>query len=153
MSRRSTPKKRILPLDPIYRSGLVSLFINRLLKKGKKTLAQKIFYEAMEEVKLSTQKDPLIIFKEAVKNVTPMVEVKTRRVGGATFQVPIEVKPQRGTTVGLCWLIEAAQKRPGRGMVSKLAREILDASKNTGQATRKKEEDHVNAEANKAFAH
>jgi small subunit ribosomal protein S7 len=153
MSRRSTPKKIPISPDPIYQSRLVSLFINRLLKKGKKTIAQKIFYEAMKEIEIATKTAPLDVLKEALVNVTPSVEVKSRRVGGSTRQVPLEVKSERGTTLALCWIIQAARNRPGRGMISKLAREILDASKNSGQAARKKEETHRMAESNKASAH
>jgi small subunit ribosomal protein S7 len=153
MSRRSTPKKRTITPDPIYHSRLVSMLINRLLKKGKKTVAQTILYETMKQIEESTQKDPLEVLREAVLNVTPFVEVKSRRVGGSTFQVPLEVKPERGTTLGLRWLVDAARNRPGRGMVAKLSLEIIDASNNTGNAARKREETHKMAEANKAYAH
>lgn len=153
MSRRSTPKRRSVTADPIYHSRLVTMLINRILKDGKKTLAKRILYEAMQKIEESTQKDPLEVLRQAVLNVTPLVEVKSRRVGGSTFQVPLEVKPERGKTLGLRWLVEAARNRPGTEMVSKLANEIIDASNLTGTATRKREETHRMAEANKAFAH
>ena len=153
MSRRSTPKKRLITPDPVYQSRLVSMLCNRLLKSGKKSVAQKILYQAMEKVGESTQKDQLEVLRQAVLQVTPLVEVKSRRVGGSTFKVPLEVNTERGTTLGLRWLVEAARNRPGREMVSKLANEIIDASNQTGNATRKREETHRMAEANKAFAH
>jgi small subunit ribosomal protein S7 len=153
MSRRATPQKRTVTPDPIYHSRLVSMLINRILKEGKKTVAQKILYQAMKQIEDTTQKDPLEVLRQAVLNVTPLVEVKSRRVGGSTFQVPLEVKSERGTTLGLRWLLDAARNRSGRGMVSKLANEIIDASNHTGNATRKREETHRMAEANKAYAH
>lgn len=153
MSRRATPPKRTITPDPIYHSRLVSMLINRILKEGKKTVAQRILYQAMKQIEDSTQKDPLEVLRQAVLNVTPLVEVKSRRVGGSTFQVPLEVKSERGTTLALRWLLDAARKRPGREMVSKLANEIIDASNHTGNATRKREETHRMAEANKAYAH
>jgi small subunit ribosomal protein S7 len=125
MSRRSTPKKRLITPDPVYQSRLVSMLCNRLLKSGKKSVAQKILYQAMEKVGESTQKDPLEVLRQAVLQVTPLVEVKSRRVGGSTFQVPLEVNTERGTTLGLRWLVEAARNRPGREMVSKLAMKSL----------------------------
>jgi small subunit ribosomal protein S7 len=152
MSRRSTPKKRIITPDPIYRSRLVSMLTNRLLQCGKKSLAQNILYQALKKVEESTQKDPLEVLRQAIFNITPMVEVKSRRVGGSTFQVPLEVSTERGTTLSLRWLVEAARNRPGREMYSKLANEIIDASNQTGNATRKREEMHRMAEANKAYS-
>ena len=152
MSRRNTPKKRIITPDPIYHSRLVSMLTNRLLQCGKKTLAQRILYNALQKVEESTQKDPLEVLRQAVFHVTLLVEVKSRRVGGSTFQVPLEVNSERGTTLGLRWLVEAARNRPGREMYSKLANEIIDAANQTGNATRKREEIHRMAEANKAFS-
>jgi small subunit ribosomal protein S7 len=128
------------------------MLINRLLLKGKKTLAQQIFYQAMKKIEESTQQDPLEVLRQAVVNVTPLVEVKARRVGGSTYQVPLEVKADRGTSLALRWLIKSARTRSGREMVSKLSNEILDAFNNTGAAVRKREEIHRMAEANKAYA-
>nr|YP_010502726.1 ribosomal protein S7 [Eutreptiella eupharyngea]UXD06322.1 ribosomal protein S7 [Eutreptiella eupharyngea] len=152
MSRRRTAKKRLITPDPIYNSTLVTMLINRLLLKGKKTLAQQIFYQAMKKIEDSTQQDPLEVLRQAVVNVTPLVEVKARRVGGSTYQVPLEVKADRGTSLALRWLIKSARTRSGREMVSKLSNEILDAFNNTGAAVRKREEIHRMAEANKAYA-
>jgi len=153
MSRRKTPQKRTINPDPVYHSHLVSMLVNRILQSGKKTLAQQIFYQAMKKVEESTQQDPVEVLRQAVLNVTPLLEVKARRVGGSTYQVPLEVSSERGTTLALRWLIKSARTRPGSEMVSKLANEIIDASNQTGNAIRKREETHKMAEANKAFAH
>lgn len=152
MSRRRKAKKRTILQDPIYNSSLVSKIINTLLLKGKKTLAQHIFYEAMGNIYKLGHEDPLDVLKRAVKNATPLIEVKPRRVGGATYQVPTEVKPERGNNLALKLIIKNARKRPGRGIINKLTNEILDAYNNTGNAIRKKEEIHKMAEANKAFS-
>lgn len=154
MSRRKTAKKRIVSPDPRYDSPLVSMIITRLLKKGKKTLAQQIFYETMKKIELALpEQEPLKVLHQAVRNVTPLVEVKSRRVGGSTYQVPLEVKKERGITLALRWLLQSARNRPGRGIVSKLANEIIDAFNKTGNTIRKKDETQRMAEANKAFAH
>ena len=153
MSRNKNLKKHNIAADPVYNSELVSMLINRLLKKGKKTIAEKIFNQAMIKIQESTNKDPLEVLRDAIVNLTPIVEVKSKRVGGSTFQVPREVSTEKGTTLALRWLIIAAKSRSDRGMVLKLANEILDASNKTGSAIRKKEETHRMAEANKAFAH
>jgi small subunit ribosomal protein S7 len=152
MSRRRTAKKRIINPDPIYNSDLVSMIINRILMKGKKSLAQHIFYEAMKNIKESSQKDPVEILKKAVSNVTPVVEVKSRRVGGATYQVPVEVKTDRGNSLALRFIIKSARNRPGKNIIIKLGNEIMDAYNNTGNSIKKREEMHKNAEANKAFS-
>lgn len=151
MSRRRTAKKRAITEDPIYNSLLVSMMINRILLKGKKSLAQHIFYEAMKNVKSTSQQDPLEVLKKAITNATPLVEVKARRVGGATYQVPIEVKPDRGSSLALRFIIKSARNRPGKDMITKLGNEILDAYNNTGSSVKKKEEIHKMAESNKAF--
>nr|YP_007517021.1 ribosomal protein S7 [Euglena viridis]AEY70794.1 ribosomal protein S7 [Euglena viridis] len=151
MSRRRKSKKRIILEDPIYNSTLVSMLINRILLKGKKSLAQHIFYQAMKNIQESSQQDPIEILKKAVVNATPLVEVKSRRVGGATYQVPVEVKIDRGNTLALRFLIKSARNRPGKNMIIKLGNEILDAYNNTGNSVKKKEEIHKMAEANKAF--
>lgn len=152
MSRRRKAKKRSILEDPIYNSILVSMIINRILIKGKKSLAQHIFYEAMKNIKESSKQDPLEILNKAVKNATPVVEVKSRRVGGATYQVPVEVNTDRGNSLALRFLIRAARKRPGKSMIAKLGNEIMDAYNNLGNAVKKKEEIHKMSEANKAFS-
>jgi small subunit ribosomal protein S7 len=153
MSRRNISKKRFPEADPIYNSYLVSLLTARILKSGKKNLAQKIVNEAFEIIKSRTNQDPLEIFEKAVKNASPLVEVKARRVGGSTYQVPIEVNGFRATNLSLRWLIEYARQRTGRTMAMKLANELIDASNEVGSTIKKKEETHRMAEANKAFAH
>ena len=152
MSRRKTAKKRFISPDPIYNSTLVTMLANRILLQGKKTVAQRILYQAMKNLEDSTQQDSLEVLRQAILNVTPLVEVKARIVGGSTYQVPLEVNSDRGTSLALRWLIKSARSRSGRTMVSKLSNEILDAYNNTGAAVRKKEETHKMAEANKAFA-
>lgn len=151
MSRRRKSKKRSIIEDPIYNSTLVSLIINKILLKGKKSLAQNIFYEAMKEIKEVVQQEPLEILKKAINNITPIVEVKSRRIGGATYQVPIEVKTDRGNSLAIKFLIKSARNRPGKNIIAKLKNEIIDASNNTGNSVKKKEEIHKMAEANKAF--
>lgn len=152
MSRRRKSKKRQIIEDPIYNSVLVSMMINKILLKGKKSLAQHIFYESMKNIKETTQQDPVEILKKAVSNSTPIVELKSRRVGGATYQVPVEVNQERGNSLALKFLIKSARKRPGKNMITKLGNEILDAYNNTGNSVKKKEEIHKSAEANKAFS-
>jgi len=153
MSRRNISKKRFPEVDPIYNSYLVSLLVSRILKSGKKTLAEKIVHEAFEIIKIRTDKEPLEIFEKAVKNTSPLVEVKARRIGGSTYQVPIEVNGFRATNLSLRWLIKYSKERNGRTMAMKLANEIIDASNDSGNTIKKKEEIHRMAEANKAFAH
>lgn len=152
MSRRRNAKKRCILQDSIYNSSLVSMIINRILLKGKKSLAQRIFYQVMINIKDTSQQDPLEVLKKAILNVTPVVEVKSRRVGGATYQVPTEVSPERGNTLALRFIVKSARKRPGKTMVTKLGNEILDAYNNVGNSVKKKEEIHKMAEANKAFS-
>lgn len=153
MSRRSTRKKRPVPPDPVYNSRLVNMTIRRVMRSGKNSLASNIVYDAFSIVGERTGKDALEVFEQAMKNLTPLVEVKARRVGGATYQVPMEVKPSRGTTLALRWLIQFSRSRGGRTMSSKLANEIMDAANETGAAMKRREETHRMAEANKAFAH
>ncbi len=153
MRRKKKIKKTINP-DPKYDNILVAKFINQLMKQGKKSVAQRVFYRAFEILsKQDKKKEPLEIFDQAVKNVSPLVEVKSRRIGGAHYQVPREVRGERRTTLAIRWLIQAAQAKKGKPMSEKLAAELLDASKNTGTAVKKKEDTHRMAEANKAFAH
>jgi small subunit ribosomal protein S7 len=153
MSRRSIVKKRYPDPDPTYNSLLVSLLTARILKSGKKTLANKIVTQTFALVSEKTDEDPIQVFEKAIKNITPLVEVKARRIGGSTYQVPLEVSRYRGTTLALRWLIKAASDRSGRTTSLKLASEIMDASSGVGNAVRKREETHRMAEANKAFAH
>jgi len=151
MSRRRNAKKRVIIPDPIYNSTLVTLVINRLLLRGKKNRAQQIFYGAMKKITESTQQDPLEILRQAIINATPQIEVKARRVRGSTYQVPREVKADRGTSLALRWLIKSTRTRPGHKMVNKLTNELIDAYNGTGNTIRKREEVHRMAEANKAF--
>ncbi|NEO41795.1 MAG: 30S ribosomal protein S7 [Moorea sp. SIOASIH] len=153
MSRRSVVKKRPVPPDPVYNSRLICMLGCRLMRHGKKSLAYRIIYDAMKIIEERTGADPIETFEKAVRNLTPLVEVKARRVGGATYQVPMEVKAERGTTLALRWLIKFSRTRSGRSMASKLANELMDAANETGNAIRKREETHRMAEANKAFAH
>lgn len=153
MSRRSQAKRSLLEPDPIYNSRLVSLLVARVLKSGKKSLAERIVYKSLDIILEKTKEDPVILLEKAVKNVTPQVEVKSRRVGGSTYQVPIEIRPYRGINISLKWIIEFAKNRPGYGMSNKLANELLDAARENGGAIRKKDQVHKMAEANKAFAH
>ncbi|NLP37383.1 MAG: 30S ribosomal protein S7 [Firmicutes bacterium] len=146
------PKRDVLP-DPIYNSKLVTKFINYLMLDGKKGVAQSIFYEAMEIIREKTGNEPLEVFENAVKNVSPVLEVKARRVGGANYQVPVEVSPHRRNILALRWLVQYARARGERTMAQRLAAEILDAVNSVGGAFKKKEDTHRMAEANKAFAH
>ncbi|CAA9301940.1 SSU ribosomal protein S7p (S5e) [uncultured Coleofasciculus sp.] len=153
MSRRSVIKKRPVPPDPIYNSRLISMMVRRIMRHGKKSVANRIIYDAMKTIEERTGGDPLETFERAVRNVTPLVEVKARRVGGATYQVPMEVRSDRGTTLALRWLIRFSRARAGKTMASKLANELMDAANDTGSAIKKREETHRMADANKAFAH
>jgi small subunit ribosomal protein S7 len=153
MSRRNISKKRFPQPDAMYSSYLVSLLITRILKSGKKTIAKKIVYQAFEIIQKKTNEDPLTIFEKAIRNASPIVEVKARRVGGSTYQVPIEVSGFRATNLALRWIIRYANQRVGRSMSIKLANEIIDTSNDIGNTIKKKEETHKMAEANKAFAH
>jgi small subunit ribosomal protein S7 len=150
--RREVPKREILP-DPLYQSPLVTKFINNLMQKGKKSVAESTFYGAMDAIKDRTGDDPLRVFRKAVDNVKPALEVKSRRVGGSNYQVPIEVRPQRRTALAIRWLIGFARSRPEKSMREKLANEFMDAASARGSAFKKKEDTHRMAEANKAFAH
>ena len=153
MSRRKVAKKRPVAPDPVYQSRLVSLLVSHLLKKGKKSVAYRIFYEAMTHISETTSQDPLEVLRQAVLNITPKVEVKSRRVGGSIYQVPQEVRPERGITLAIRWLLQGAKSRKATSFQESLAQEIIDASQSIGFAIKKKEELHRMAEANKAFAH
>jgi small subunit ribosomal protein S7 len=150
--RREVPKREVLP-DPVYNSQLVTKFVNVVMRAGKKTVAERILYDALEAVKQKTSDDPLKVFKRAIENVKPAVEVKSRRVGGSTYQVPVEVNPSRKLALSIRWIIQSAEKRGEKTMRGKLAGELLDAAENRGGAIKKKEDTHRMAEANKAFAH
>ena len=150
--RREVPKREILP-DPVYNSQLVTKFVNVVMKDGKKSVAEKILYDALDIVHERTGEDPMKIFKKAVENVKPALEVKSRRVGGSTYQVPIEVRPSRRLALSMRWLIQAALGRSEKTMNQRMANEFMDAAQNRGTAIKKKEDTHRMAEANKAFAH
>ena len=152
MRKRRAVKRDVLA-DPIYNSKVVTKLINTIMKDGKKGLAQKIFYGAMDIVKEKTNKDPMEVLNTALENIMPALEVKSRRVGGANYQVPVEVKADRKQALGLRWLINYARLRGGHSMAENLANEIIDASNGTGAAVKKREDTHRMAEANKAFAH
>jgi len=153
MSRRNISKKRFPEPDSIYNSYLVSLLITRILKSGKKTIAKSIVYQAFDIIKKKTKKDPLAIFEEAIKKASPAVEVKSRRIGGSTYQVPMEVSRFRATNLSLRWIIQYSHQRAGRSMSIKLANEIIDTSNGIGNTIKKREETLRMAEANKAFSH
>jgi small subunit ribosomal protein S7 len=153
MSRRNISKKRFPQTDSMYNSYLVSLLISRILKSGKKTIAKNIVYEAFEIIKKKTNEDPLSVFEKAIRNASPAVEVKARRVGGSTYQVPVEVSGFRATNLSLRWIIRYADQRVGKSMSIKLANEIIDTAEKIGNTIKKKEETQKMAEANKAFAH
>ena len=152
MRRRRPEKREILP-DPIYGELMVQKFINNLMKGGKKSVSEKIFYSSLEIVKSKTKSNSLEMFKKAMDNVKPLIEVKSRRIGGATYQVPIQVPPQRGFALATRWIIAYATARKGRSMSEKLAAEFVDAANNDGGAVKKKEDTHRMAEANRAFSH
>ncbi len=150
--RREVPKREVLP-DPKFGDQQVTKFINMIMKSGKKSVAEKILYQALDSVSDKTQQDSVELMEKALENVRPVVEVKSRRVGGATYQVPVEVRPSRRNTLAMRWLIDAARKRGEKTMSKKLAGELLDASENKGSAVKKREDTHKMADANKAFSH
>jgi small subunit ribosomal protein S7 len=150
--RGNVPKREILP-DPIFQSPLVTKFVNNMMLDGKRSTAEQIFYGAMKQVEDRANDDPLKVFRRAVDNVKPAVEVKSRRVGGSNYQVPVEVRPSRRTALAIRWLIGFSRSRPEKSMRERLANEILDAATQRGNAFKKKEDTHRMAEANKAFAH
>lgn len=153
MPRRYRPPRREVEPDPNYNSELVARFINRVMQRGKKSLARRLVYEAFDIIEDRFHRNPLEVFNQAIKNVTPVLEVRPRRVGGATYQIPIEILGDRRQSLAIRWLVKATQARPGKTMAEKLAHELWDASQNTGAAVKKKEDTHRMAEANKAFAH
>ena len=153
MPRKRLIVKREINLDPKYKSQLLAKFINSMMSRGKKSLSQSILYDSFDIIKEKTQEDPLSIFQKAVNNVKPLVEVKSRRVGGSTYQVPTEVRANRSQALGIRWLISFARARGEKSMAAKLAGELMDAATKKGAAIKKKEDTHRMAEANKAFAH
>ncbi|MGB9812659.1 MAG: 30S ribosomal protein S7 [Thermovenabulum sp.] len=154
MPRKGHVRRREVPEDPIYKSKIVTKLINKLMYDGKKSIAQRACYEAFEIIRQKTGKDPLEVFQEALKNVMPVLEVRPRRVGGATYQVPMEVPENRSLSLGIRWLVDYARQRTDKRTIKeKLAAEIMDAANGTGGAVKKKEETHRMAEANRAFAH
>ena len=153
MSRKRSAPKKIQIVDSKYKSTIIPKLINSIMFDGKKTIAEKIVYEALEKIKSKTKDEPIDIFNDAIKNVRPTVEVRSRRVGGATYQVPVEVKSKRSQALALRWIIDASRKRKDKKMSDKIFNEIYDAYQNKGSAIKKKEDMHKMAESNKAFAH
>ena len=153
MPRRGPPQRRELPPDPVYDSVLVTQFVNKVLQRGKRSLAERIVYDALSTVGERTGAEPDVVLKRAVENVKPQLEVRSRRVGGATYQVPVDVRPRRQTTLAIRWIVGYSRDRRERTMAARLAGELLDASNNTGASIKRKEDLHKMAESNKAFAH
>lgn len=153
MPRRNRPERRDIPPDVKYNSVLVAKFINNVMQRGKKSLAERIIYQAMDIMGERAHKEPLEVFEQAIRDVMPAIEVKPRRVGGATYQVPVEIRRERQQALAFHWIIESARKRPGKTMAENLANELLDAYQGTGAAIKKREDTLKMAEANKAFAH
>jgi small subunit ribosomal protein S7 len=153
MPRRYRPPKRSVEPDVRYQSVMVARFINSIMKDGKRSTAARIMYDAMDIVQARMKQPPLEVMEEAVRNVSPVLEVKPRRVGGSTYQIPVEVTPGRRLSLTMRWLLAAARSRPGKSMAEKLANELMDAARGTGAAVKKKEDTHRMAEANRAFAH
>ncbi len=152
MRRRRAPVREVMP-DPIYGSKVVTKFINKIMLDGKKSVAEKILYQALDIISKKGEKSGIEVFNEAVENIKPVLEVKSRRVGGATYQVPVEVRPVRQLSLSIRWLVDAARKRNERTMAERLANELMDAAQSKGAAYKKKEDTYKMAEANKAFAH
>jgi small subunit ribosomal protein S7 len=153
MARRNRPEKRLIPPDPRYANVTVQILINKLMTRGKKSTSERVVYGAFDRIQSQTGRDPLDVFQQAVRNTTPVLEVKPRRVGGATYQVPVEIRPDRRIARSMRWLLNASRTRGGRSMSEKLASELLDAANNTGAAIKRKDDTHRMAEANRAFVH
>ena len=153
MSRKRKAPKRLTVIDPKYKSSIIPKLINSIMYDGKKTIAEKIIYDAIEKIKTKSKDEPLNVFNDAINNIRPTVEVRSRRVGGATYQVPVEVKSKRSQALALRWLVDASRKRKDKKMSDKIFNEIYDAYQNRGSAIKKKEDTHKMAESNKAFAH
>jgi small subunit ribosomal protein S7 len=153
MPRRGQVPKRVVLPDAKYNNVMVAQFVNKLMQRGKKSVAEHLLYDAFDLIEQRTKKNPLGVFEQAVRNATPVLEVKPRRVGGATYQVPVEIRADRRLSLAMRWLIQSARSRPGKSMAEKLAGEFMDAANNQGSTIKKKEDTHKMAEANKAFAH
>ena len=153
MSRKKRAPKKIPVVDPKFKSSIIPKLVNSIMYDGKKTTAEKIVYDALNKIKSKSKDEPINVFNEAINNIRPTVEVRSRRVGGATYQVPMEVRQERGTAMALRWLVTFARGRNGKSMSQKLAGELMDAANETGSAVKKREDTHKMAEANKAFAH
>ena len=153
MSRKRKAPKKLPVIDPKYKSTIIPKLINSIMYDGKKTIAERIIYEAIEKIKTKSKDEPLNVFNDAINNIRPTVEVRSRRVGGATYQVPVEVKSKRSQALALRWLVDASRKRKDKNMSDKIFNEIFDAYQNRGAAIKKKEDTHKMAESNKAFAH
>jgi small subunit ribosomal protein S7 len=153
MSRKRKAPKKIIIVDPRYKSTIIPKLINSIMHDGKKVVAEKIVYDAIDKIKSKSKEEPITIFNEAINNIRPTVEVRSRRVGGATYQVPVEVRPKRSQALALRWLVNASRKRKNKNMSDKIFNEIYDAYQNRGLAIKKKEDTHKMAESNKAFAH
>jgi small subunit ribosomal protein S7 len=153
MSRRSRPAKRQVKPDVRYNNAMVAQFVSKIMRKGKKSVAARIMYRALDIVEEQMKRPSLEVLEQAIRNVSPMLEVKPRRVGGSTYQIPLEVPPDRQVSLAMGWLLAAAGNRPGKSMAEKLAHELMDAARETGAAFKKKEDTHKMAEANRAFAH
>ena len=153
MPRRARPTKRVISPDAKHHNETVARLINRIMTRGKKSTAEKIVYGALDVMEQQVSKEPVILLEQAIKNATPLLEVKPRRVGGATYQVPVEVRPDRALSLALRWLVKSARARAGKSMAEKLAAELLDASRGEGVTIKKREDTHKMAEANRAFAH
>lgn len=153
MPRRTRPARRIPPPDAKFSNRTLQKFINRVMMNGKKSIAERIVYGALEEIEARERRNPVEVFEQAMRNATPILEVKPRRVGGATYQVPVEIRPERRTALAMRWMIRAARARAGRSMVEKLTAELLDAAHGQGATIKRREDTHRMAEANKAFAH
>lgn len=151
--RKRKPRKRILQPDPRFGDPMVTQFVNNMMIQGKKSIAYKLFYDAMDIIKEKTEENPHEIWQAAVTNVTPQVEVRSKRIGGATFQIPVELRPARRLSLGIKWIIKFTRARSGKGMAEKLAAELIAASRNEGASVKKKEDTHKMAESNRAFAH
>jgi small subunit ribosomal protein S7 len=153
MSRKKKAPKKIQIIDPLYKSSIIPKLINSIMYDGKKTIAERIIYDAIEKIKSKVKEEPIDVFNQAINNIKPTVEVRSRRVGGATYQVPVEVKSKRSQALALRWLIDASRKRKDKKMADKIFNEIFDAYQNKGSAIKKKEDTHKMADSNKAFAH
>jgi small subunit ribosomal protein S7 len=153
MARRNRPERRPIPPDPRYNNVQVQVMINKLMTRGKKSTAERVLYGALDRVQSQTGRDPLDVFGQALRNATPVLEVKPRRVGGATYQVPVEIRPDRRVALAMRWLLNSSRSRGGRSMSEKLAAELLDAANGTGAAIKRRDDTHRMAEANRAFVH